>query len=63
MLRQWNLDYDDDGRAVPRLQFTVDVCGAEATPARCAMLTAVFAHGSVVAQPLPETLKNCRLVE
>lgn len=39
------------------------VCDPELTPDRCAMLTAVFAHGSVVAQPLPETLKICRLVE
>lgn len=39
------------------------VCDASITPERCAMLTAVFAHGSVVAQPLPEFLKICRLVE
>lgn len=39
------------------------VCDAEATPDRCAVLTAVFGHGSVIAQPLPESLQICRLVE
>ncbi len=39
------------------------VCDTERTPERCEMLTAVFAHGSVVAQPLPELIRICRLLE
>lgn len=38
-------------------------CDESATPERCAMLTAVFAHGDIEAQGLPENLKICRLVE
>ncbi len=38
-------------------------CDADATPQRCAMLTAVFAHGSVVPQRLPELIRICRLIE
>lgn len=38
-------------------------CDVEATPQRCAMLTAVFAHGDVVSQRLPELIRICRLLE
>jgi len=37
-------------------------CDPEATPQRCEMLTAVFGHGDTDAEPLPETIKICRLV-
>ncbi len=38
-------------------------CDADATPQRCAMLTSVFAHGSVVPRRLPELIRICRLLE
>lgn len=38
-------------------------CDAETSPERCAMLTAVFGHGDVDTQRLPESLKICRLIE
>lgn len=38
-------------------------CDADAFPERCAMLQAVFAHGPVDTQRLPENLKICRLIE
>ena len=38
-------------------------CDADATPERCATLTSVFAHGSVVPQRLPEMIRICRLLE
>lgn len=38
-------------------------CDVTASPERCAMLTAVFAHGDVVPQRLPELIRICRLLE
>jgi len=38
-------------------------CDVTASPERCAMLTAVFAHGDVVPQRLPEWIRICRLFE
>ncbi|MCR9159125.1 MAG: hypothetical protein ACE37F_09610 [Nannocystaceae bacterium] len=38
-------------------------CDPGLTARRCEMLTAVFAHGETVAEPLPELIKICRLVE
>lgn len=38
-------------------------CDANTTPQRCAMLTAVFSHGSVLPQGLPELIRICRLIE
>lgn len=38
-------------------------CDPAVTPERCAMLTAVFAHGDVELQRLPETIRICRLIE
>lgn len=38
-------------------------CDAEATPQRCGMLTAVFAHGDVLPKRLPELIRICRLLE
>lgn len=38
-------------------------CDTAESPQRCAMLTAVFAHGDVVPQRLPELIRICRLLE
>lgn len=54
---------DEDHVSTGYVSALASSCDIEATPQRCEMLTAIFAHGDVETQRLPETMKICRLVE
>ncbi len=54
---------DEDHISTGYVRALASSCDVEVTPARCEMLTALFAHGDVETQRLPENMKICRLVE